>query len=150
MTTSGSRRADSVVTTSSQTANLVVVHEVPWSIYGSAAQVAGIPGTPIDATRSPCHFFAPKSCTIMIQLKNTGNGCAGNIRGTMTQYRDTTSRPLFVAASTDFTGPDMTVTPNETVVINARFATFSFDALGNGEYCPFVFIVPSWDDISCP
>jgi hypothetical protein len=29
-------------------------------------------------------------------------------------------------------------------------STFSVDPLGNGEYCPFVFVVLSWDIVGCP
>jgi len=99
---------------------------------------------------SPCHSFLPGSCIIRFQLKNTGPGCAVNVHGMMTQYRETTSQPLVKVASTHFTVPHATVAPNEILVVNARFSAFSFNALGNGEYCPFVFIEPSWDDVACP
>jgi hypothetical protein len=85
----------------------------------------------------------------MIELKNTGPGCAGNVHGTMTQYRDTIVRPLTVVASTPFTWRAGIVPPYQTVLFNARFPTFSFDALGDGEYCPFVFVTLSWDTVAC-
>jgi hypothetical protein len=99
---------------------------------------------------SPCHFDAHQSCTITIELTNTGPGCATNIRGLITQYRDTQARPLIVVASTHFNEADLTLTPKETVLINARFPTFSFDALGRGDYCPFAFVTPFWNDMQCP
>jgi hypothetical protein len=132
-----------------QTANLVVLQDVPTFVDGSPAYVAGMRGTPIDTSTSPCHFFAAKRCVVTFQIRNTGPGCAGNIRGIMTQYRDTASLPLRVAASAHFTVPQTILEPG-VMVVNARFSTFSFDTLGSGEYCPFVFVVLSWDSVGCP
>lgn len=134
-----------------QTANLVVLQDVPTVVVdGSPAFVAGMRGTPIDTSTSPCHFFAAKRCVVTFQIRNTGDVCAGNIRGIMTQYRDTASLPLRVAASAHFTVPHTILEPGVMAVVNARFSTFSFDTLGDGEYCPFVFVVLSWDNVGCP
>lgn len=133
-----------------QPANLVVLQDVSTVVDGSPAFVAGMRGTPIDTSTSPCHFFAAKHCVVTFQIRNTGPGCAGNIHGIMTQYRDTASLPLRVAATAHFTVPHTILEPGVMVVVNARFSTFSFDTLGNGEYCPLVFVVPSWDNVACP
>lgn len=79
-------------------------------------------------------------CTFQAEIRNTSNGCAGNVRGT-TRFE---SSPGVVLGSFNWTGPATVMRPNESYV-------YTIPNVGQNVWSvPTTFFTqPSWDNVRC-